>query len=165
MKGLLRGLVAVGLLAGAGLAAGCKVEGNLSDDGHKSPIQEKYQPPSADEAQPLTDPRMTHPAREMDQEAGNLGGTQSMNEQRKDPLGGGTTAPSMHGLGEEQEAYGGSGHTLEPAEGLGLGLADSYKVAPAQGGSGQQTPQPQQQQNQAPQQQNPAPQGTQAPQQ
>ncbi len=143
MKGLLRGLVAVGLLAGAGLAAGCKVEGNLSEDGHKSPIQEKYQSSSADEAQPLTDPRMTHPAREMDQEAGNLGGTQALNEQRKDPLGGGTTAPNEATPGNEGPAYGGSGHTAAPAEGLGLGLADSYQVAPAQGGAGQQEQAPQ----------------------
>jgi hypothetical protein len=137
MKGLLRGLVAVGLLAGAGLVAGCVSEGNRSDDANKSPIQEKYQPPAADEAQPLTDPRKTAPARDTDQEAGNLGGTQSMNEQRREPLGGGTTAP-IERRGQEEEAYGGSGRTLEPADGLGLGLADSYKVAPAQGGSGQQ---------------------------
>ncbi|HLM44442.1 MAG TPA: hypothetical protein VK458_11275 [Myxococcaceae bacterium] len=145
MKGLLRGLVAVGLLAGAG----CRVEGNLSEDGHKSPIQEKYQANSSDEAQPLSDPRKTHPAREMDQEAGNLGGTHSLNEQREAPLGGGTSAPN------DQPAYGGSGTTLEPLDGPAVGLADSYKVNPAQGGSGQQ---PQQQQNQAPQQDTEAPQ-------
>lgn len=151
MKGLLRGLVAVGLLAGAGLAAGCKVEGNLSEDGHKSPIQEKYQSSAADEAQPLTDPRTTHPARDMDQEAGNLGGTQALNEQRKEPLGGGTTAPNEATPGNEQPAYGGSGTTLEPLDGPAVGLADSYKV---------------QQQNQAPQQGSEAPQqGSEAPQQ
>jgi len=148
MKGLLRGLVAVGLLAGAGLVAGCKVEGNMSGDGHKSPIQEKYQANSADEAQPLGDPRKTHPAREMDQEAGNLGGIQSLNEQREAPLGGGTAAPN------DQPAYGGSGATLQPLDGPAVGLADSYKVESAQGGSGQ--PQPQQ---------NQAPQGTEAPEQ
>jgi len=152
MKGLLRGLVAVGLLAGGGLVAGCSVDGgNTSDDANKSPIQEKYQTSSADEAQPLTDPRKTHPAREQDQEAGNLGGIQALNEQSKAPLGGGTTAPSAAQPGHEEEAYGGSGHTLEPADGLGLGLADSYKVAPAQGGAGQQ--------------QEPAPQDSAAPQQ
>ncbi|HLL05455.1 MAG TPA: hypothetical protein VK539_33105 [Myxococcaceae bacterium] len=151
MKGLLRGLVAVGLLAGAGLAAGCKVEGNMSGDGHKSPIQEKYQSSSADEAQPLTDPRTTHPSREMDQEAGNLGGTHSMNEQREAPLGGGTTAPNEATPGNEGPAYGGSGTTLEPLDGPAVGLADSYKV---------------EQQNQAPEQGAEAPeQGTQAPQQ
>jgi hypothetical protein len=146
MKGLLRGLVAVGLLAGGMLVAGCAVEGESSQDAMKSPIQEKYQPPAADEAQPLADPRKTHPSRGQDQEAANLGGTHSMNEQRTAPLGGGTTAPSEARLGNAERATGGSGDILELQDGLGLGLADSYKVGPAHGGSGQQAPAPDAQQ-------------------
>jgi hypothetical protein len=157
MKGLLRGLVAVGLLAGAGLVAGCEVEGNTSQDAMKSPIQEKYQPPSADEAQPLGDPEKTHPNREQDQEAANLGGSHSLSRGRSEPLGGGTTAPNDALQGNEDMAMGGSGPVAQPQEGLGLGLADSYKAAPAQGGSGQQgqalppQPQPQEAGEQAPQ--------------
>jgi hypothetical protein len=69
MKGWLRGVVAVGVLAGGVLGVGCKpADMGPRTDANKSPVQEKYQAPSADEAQPLGDQRMQHPEQQQKQQ-------------------------------------------------------------------------------------------------
>lgn len=124
MRGLLRGVMAVGLLAGGGLGAGC-TDQRPETGAFKTPIQDKYQPPEAEAREPLGgDERLRHP----DQERWTAG-------DEHPERAGGTVAPSTV-VGTEEMGTGGAG-IGQALDELGLGLAESYQAEPAQGGAGQ----------------------------
>jgi hypothetical protein len=134
MKGLLRGLMTVGLIGSGVLGASCDKGPGI--DTSKTPTHERYQPSRADEASPPRDERMEHPADDAEGEWRQRSGHQQTSRRLDEPpppMGGGTTAPSEMRVPEAQ-GIGGSGEQPGRAD-LGLGLADSYKAAPAQGGS------------------------------
>jgi hypothetical protein len=116
----------VGLLAGGALVvAGCG-SGNESGEGgrdtgaFRTPLQDRQQPPSRDEAQPLAADRPSHPAQaDQDAPAGNL--------PRGGPLGGGTAGPNT------AFRYAPTGDVRGLGTGLGTSLADAYQAPEPQG--------------------------------
>lgn len=131
MKGLLRGMVAVGLLAGGLLSVGCGKE--QTGPNVQTPITQKYQPPEAKAGQQAGDQRKSHPTAD-DEERWRERSGHSQTAEGNLPLGGGTTAPGSLRTPEEGQGIGGSG-TERPREGLGLGLAESYQAPEGQGGA------------------------------
>lgn len=94
MKGLLRGMWAMGLLAGGVLGAGCgKPDMGPQTDTHKTPIQQKYQAPTADEANPPGDPRKNDTTRSAGDEPRDSASLGSPKAGEAGPgIGGGSTA-------------------------------------------------------------------------
>lgn len=70
MKGLLQGLVMAGIFAGGALAVSC-TEQRPETGTFDTPIQDKYQPPEAEAAEPLPSREewMEHPSSEGDEGA------------------------------------------------------------------------------------------------
>jgi hypothetical protein len=115
MKGLLRGMVAVGLLAGGVMGLGCSPDKGPRTDTSKSPVQTKYQTPETQEAQPVGEGPISRP----------------------------TTEDEPSGNDQASSAQGGSRpHDMPAAKGLGRGMDQYGETAPAQegfGGAGQET--------------------------
>jgi hypothetical protein len=114
MKGLLRGMVAVGLLAGGAMGLGCSPEMGPRADTSKTPTHTRYQTPETQEAQPIGEGPISRPSTE----------------------GNASNPRATRGQG------GVSPYAIPDTEGLGRALNPVDQAAPAQegfGGAGQNT--------------------------
>ncbi|MDY7227554.1 hypothetical protein [Hyalangium rubrum] len=136
MKGLLRGMVAVGLLAGGVLGVGCGDMGQSEGSNTQTPINQANKSPAAEASRPAGaqlpqapgDTEDTWRERPGHSQTPKLFSEDLPGQEREVSMGGGTAAPAQQEP-PVSPAYGGSGTTELPREELGLGLADSYQGA------------------------------------